>query len=91
MLAELNYDERTTAALRRQVPFDLTEYFRALCFLKRFGLGQPSDLLVCDNMVNMTYERLKYSGHARRRMKQRRISHTDVLGVLNQPGITYPS
>ena len=39
----------------------------------------------------MKYERLSYTLHARRRMRERSISEEDVLRVMNYPGLTYPS
>lgn len=39
----------------------------------------------------MRFERLRYTVHARRRMKRRRISEEDVLRVINDPDLTYPS
>lgn len=39
----------------------------------------------------MKYERIVYSGHARRRMARRKLSHGEVKRVLNEPEITHPS
>jgi hypothetical protein len=37
------------------------------------------------------YERLSYTLNARRRMRERSISEEDVLRVMNDPDLTYPS
>jgi Domain of unknown function (DUF4258) len=37
------------------------------------------------------YERLSYTRHARRRMRERNIVVADVLRVMNDPDLTYPS
>jgi Domain of unknown function (DUF4258) len=39
----------------------------------------------------VTFERIAYTVHARRRMKLRRFDHAEVKRVLNEPEITYPS
>lgn len=39
----------------------------------------------------MRYERLSYTSHARRRMRERGIREADVLLVMDAPELTYPS
>ena len=37
------------------------------------------------------YERLAYTRHAQRRMKERNISEAEVLNVISAPDLTHPS
>ncbi|WP_084709535.1 DUF4258 domain-containing protein [Rubrobacter aplysinae] len=39
----------------------------------------------------MAYERLSYTRHALIRMEERGVQESDVLRVLNNPDLTYPS
>ncbi len=39
----------------------------------------------------MRYERLSYTRHAQRRMRERNIVEAEVLRVMNDPDLTYPS
>lgn len=39
----------------------------------------------------MTFERIVYASHARKRMKRRKLSHGEVKRVLNDADITHPS
>lgn len=37
----------------------------------------------------MVIERIAYTKHAYRRMKRRKIAHTEVKRIINDPGVTY--
>lgn len=39
----------------------------------------------------MAYERIRYTNHARKRMRRRKIGRTQVKRTLNRPDRTYPS
>lgn len=39
----------------------------------------------------MKYESLSHTRHARERMRQREISEEDILRIINNPDLTYPS
>jgi hypothetical protein len=39
----------------------------------------------------MKYAKITYAFHARKRMKQRRISERQVIRTLEEPDMTYPS
>ena len=39
----------------------------------------------------MRYERLRYTRHAWQRMRERDVSEADILRVMNEPDLSYPS